>query len=669
MTQAEIRHLSFSQILDNITLSIRQGDYIILCGANGSGKTTLLRHLKPSLTPPGERSGEVLINGIPAGSLSRRDEVSLIGMCMQSPEDQIVTDRVWHEIAFGLESLGTDQDVMRRRVQETASFFGIEDLLDRNTADLSGGQKQIVNLASVLASGPQILLLDEPTSRLDPEASAVFLGLVEKINRELGTTVIIAEQRLEKLLPAAGRVIMLERGRVVKDCSAGEFSNPFVMSPGGPVPESETSPVPAVSVSDAFFRYEKDGPDILKGLSFSVPGGSICAVTGKNGCGKTTLLKTLCGLLKLRSGDAALAGRAALLPQSARDVFVRKTLRDDLMTAARLYCAESDLSAQFTSTAELCRISHLLDHHPYDLSGGEMQRAAIAMLLITGADILLLDEPTKGLDTPSKEDLADLLISLKGRGRTLILVSHDSEFCTVCADRAVLMADGRIAKTGAPKEIFDRAGSPAAQSVIPEPLTASGKLRRSASGPDSRSVSGQARSCRLSASMLILTAAMTLLAVLVRAAFIMTPHIRPMAAIVMIAGICLGPWSGLVSGALAAYLSNFIVGGQGPWTVWQMGAFALAGLVMGLLAVKGVLDPAKRLPVSLTGGLLILLVIGPLLDTSSLFTGISGADPAAVYMAGLPVNLAHAGATAVALFILCKPFYEKIERYRRKSGI
>ena len=696
MTQIEIRNLTFSTILNDITLSVRQGDYIILCGANGSGKTTLLRHLKPSLAPHGERSGEILFDGIPIESLDRRSEAALIGLCMQSPDDQLVTDRVWHEIAFGPESLGVGQEDMRQRVSQTASFFGIEALLSRNTSELSGGQKQLVNLASVLALQPRLLLLDEPTSRLDPHAAAVFTDIVRRINRELGTTVIIAEQRLEALLPAAGRVVMLESGRVVRDCPAEEFSNPFVLRNDFSEKQANISErdgrdrvsgakSPAVTASALVFRYDKDGPDIIDRLSLSVPKGGICAVTGRNGCGKTTLLKLLCSLNSPLSGEVKLSGRAALLPQEPRDLFVSGTVRDDLIRAGRgirlngrrLY-PDSSLPGQADSVSGLCRIRHLLDRHPYDLSGGELQRAAAAMLLMTGADILLLDEPTKGLDAPSKNGLAGLLLTLKDQGKTIILVTHDLEFCSVCADTAALMADGRIIRNGPPEEVFSSAVCTPDLSET-QPSSAS-MMTHAETGPDAGQnriqthqklspPSARSGGRRVSASMVIMTGAMALLAVLVRAAFIMTPHFRPMAAVIMIAGICLGPASGLVTGALAAYLSNFIVGSQGPWTPWQMGAFALAGLVMGILVKRGVLNPEKRLPAAVTGGLLILLVIGPLLDTSSLFTGITGADPAAVYRAGLPVNLTHAAATALLLFILCKPFFEKISRYRRKNGI
>ena len=690
--------------LHDITLSVRQGEYIILCGLSGCGKTTLLRHLKPSLTPHGKRTGEILLcpasssgnpdhgdtrddtdtqNGgygsqpIDLNTLDLQTEASLIGYCMQSPDDQIVTDRVWHELAFGLESLGTSQEAMLGRIANTASFFGIGHLVNRRTSDLSGGQKQLVNLASVLALRPKILLLDEPTSQLDPEAASAFLHAVRRIHTELNTTVIIAEQRIRELIPDADRVITLDHGEIIDDCPASQFNYPAYVRrvlPGGDRHDhdqekmSSDSVRHAISVSGVSFRYERNGPDILKDLTWTVPKGSILSITGRNGSGKTTVLKVLCGLCRPQSGAVTVSGRASMLPQSARDLFVGKTVREDLRSASLIRAKDGrtgDAPDRIAApdqhaVAAQCRITHLLDRHPYDLSGGETQRAALALLLMTGADILLLDEPSKGMDISFKQEFAEILRELRDQGRTIILVSHDHEFCEKCADMTFLLSDGQL--------LQDEAG-PADPSLS---IVKGNFSDRDPDITDSRPQPGERTAHpRRSVFIPIMTAVMTALAVLVRAAFIMTPHIRPMAAIVMIAGICLGPLSGMVSGALAAYLSNFIIGGQGPWTPWQMAAFALAGLVMGLLTKKGVLHPGKRLPTAVTGGLLILIVIGPLLDTSSVMMDLSGdlSHAAAVYRAGLPVNLLHAAATFVTLLIFCKPCYEQIMRYRRKHGV
>ena len=224
MAHFEIRDLNFSyptagekQTLAGVNLSIEKGEYIVLCGKSGSGKTTLLRHLKTVLAPHGKRSGEILFNGTPLANISQRDQSAKIGYVMQNPEDQIVTDKVWHELAFGLESLGCDQTTMRSRVAEMACYFGIADWFHKDVATLSGGQKQLLNLASIMAMQPEVLILDEPTSQLDPIAASDFLNTVRKINIELGTTVIITEHRLEDIFPYADRAIVMDAGRVIAD--------------------------------------------------------------------------------------------------------------------------------------------------------------------------------------------------------------------------------------------------------------------------------------------------------------------------------------------------------------------------------------------------------------------------------------------------------------------
>ena len=220
MAHYSVENLSFSyptsgkETLKNINLTIQQGDYVVLCGQSGSGKTTLLRHLKPVLTPHGKRTGQILFDGKPLETLSGYDQASKIGFVMQNPDDQIVTDKVWHELAFGLESLGVDQKTIRLRVAEMASYFGIQSWFHREVSTLSGGQKQLLNLASIMAMQPEVLILDEPTSQLDPIAASDFLNTVRKINIELGTTILITEHRLEDVYHSADRVIVMENGAV-----------------------------------------------------------------------------------------------------------------------------------------------------------------------------------------------------------------------------------------------------------------------------------------------------------------------------------------------------------------------------------------------------------------------------------------------------------------------
>ena len=520
MAQFEIRDLSFSyptakgkKSLDGVSLSIERGEYIVLCGRSGSGKTTLLRQLKTVLAPHGKKSGTVLFCGVPLEEVSDRDQASKIGYVMQDPDDQIVTDKVWHELAFGLESLGTDQKTMRGRVAEMACYFGIADWFHKDVATLSGGQKQLLNLASIMAMQPEVLILDEPTSQLDPIAASDFLNTVRKINTELGTTVIITEHRLEDIFPHADRAIVMDGGKIIADgrprdigrllheqkndmfaamptpvrvfySALGDaahddaqscpltvregrtwLSEAFPEPPAGGVLEADKYDDevedPALSLHELWFRYEKDSPDILRGVSTEVPKGSLFAIVGGNGAGKSTTLKAVCGILKPYRGKIKVFGKPfekytsqelykgclAMLPQDPKSLFVKKTVREDLEEMNKD-------KEKVLAMAKLCQVEHLLDSHPYDLSGGEQQRAALAKVLLTEPRLLLLDEPTKGIDSFFKETLAGILADLKKDGLTIVMVSHDVEFCARYADLVSMFFDGQVLTTDTPRRFF-----------------------------------------------------------------------------------------------------------------------------------------------------------------------------------------------------------------------
>ena len=514
MAHFEIKDLTFSYAaakgkhsLENVSLTIEQGEFLVLCGKSGSGKSTLLRQLKTVLTPNGKRTGEILFRGVPLKQVSDREQSEKIGFVMQNPDDQIVTDKVWHELAFGLESLGCDQKTMRGRVAEMACYFGIQDWFHRDVATLSGGQKQLLNLASIMAMQPEVLILDEPTSQLDPIAASDFLNTVRKINTELGTTVIITEHRLEDIFPYADRAVVMEKGRVIADDTPGkvgqllfEQANPMFAAMPTPVrvyygaggtgespltvrqgrswlsrrfpnrpekdaiaapPLPEEVKDPALVLKELWFRYEKDSPDILRGVSAEIPSGSLYAILGGNGAGKSTTLKAISGISRPYRGKVTLFGKPvdkyksselfhgclAMLPQDPKSLFVKKTVREDLSEMTR------DKSS-IERIAALCQITELLDSHPYDLSGGEQQRAALAKVLLTEPKMLLLDEPTKGIDSFFKETFAGILSDLKKQGITIVMVSHDVEFCARYADVVSMFFDGQVLTTDTPRRFF-----------------------------------------------------------------------------------------------------------------------------------------------------------------------------------------------------------------------
>ena len=514
-----LEHFSFTypqqrrRALDDVSLTVRPGQFWVLCGPSGCGKSTLLRQCKSVLTPHGAAEGGIFFEGVPLQDVPNRRQSSEIGFVLQSPEHQVVTDKVWHELAFGMESLGFDTPSIRRRVAEMASFFGIQDWFYKDVDQLSGGQKQLLSLASVMVLQPKVLILDEPTSQLDPIAASDFLNTVKKINRELGTTVLITEHRLEDIFHAADRCVVMENGRILADDApkkvgqllytqksdmftampapvrifygAGEqgAASPLTVREGRswltekaagkklrdtlpPQPEfPEEIRDPALEVKEIWFRYEKDSPDILKGVSFRVPKGTLFSIVGGNGTGKSTTLKAVCGICRPYRGKVRVDGqdtakckdlfhgKLAMLPQDPQCLFVKKTVREDLEEMLPASCPDKD--RRIADMARLCDITALLEHHPYDLSGGEQQRSALAKVLLTEPKLLLLDEPTKGLDSFFKRQLAGLLRRLMTEeGVTIVMVSHDVEFCAEYADSVSMFFDGQLLTTNTPRRFF-----------------------------------------------------------------------------------------------------------------------------------------------------------------------------------------------------------------------
>lgn len=522
LSQFEIENLTFyyptykeKPSLNKVNLNIEKGEYITICGRSGSGKTTLLKHLKTVMTPYGEGTGKIFFEGKNINDVDLREQSTKIGYVMQNPDNQIVTDKVWHELAFGLESLGINQKEIRLKVSEMASYFGIQSWFHKKVNELSGGQKQLLNLASIMAMQPSVLILDEPTSQLDPIAASDFLNTIRKINLELGITIIITEHRLEDIFHVSDRVVVMDKGMIIANDSPrniGKFlrikNNQMFLSMPSPMQiyygvegigecpltvregrswlskefnnkeltvtsiveneEEEITGDIVLELKEVWFRYEKDSPDVLRNLSFQVPKESIFAIVGGNGTGKSTTLKLICNILKPYRGKIFINGRKiekyktedlfkenlAMLPQEPQSLFIKKTVKEDLLEM--LSRKERLDESKIMEVSEIYEITDLLDRHPYDLSGGEQQRAALAKILLTSPKILLLDEATKGMDNFFKIKFAEIMNKLKKRGVTIIMVSHDIEFCAKYADYVSMFFDGSIITTNTAHKFFSK---------------------------------------------------------------------------------------------------------------------------------------------------------------------------------------------------------------------
>jgi energy-coupling factor transport system ATP-binding protein len=497
-----IRDLSFTyagasgRALDGVTFDVMRGSFVLLCGASGCGKTTLLKNLKSEIAPAGDRSGNIEVLG--RDCLTLRESAEYIGFVMQDPDNQIVMDSVWLELAFGLENLGVAPDEIGRRIGEIASFLGIEGWFDKSVSELSGGQKQILSLAAVIAMRAEIVILDEPTAQLDPIAAIEFLHVLRRVNRELGKTVIISEHRLEDTLAEADRVVYMEAGHVGYDGDGRGFPD-FLARTGSayaatlPAPTrlamrhaaedgqgsadgfplnvrqgrewarglspfccgSHETPKPrgdtAIAATDIWFRYDKNSGFVLKGLDADIPEGGLHTFVGANGSGKSTLLGVLAGVYKPYRGKVAMSkGRKlCMLPQNPKSVFVCDTVSDDLR--------EHDASIAESDVLEMAGrlgLDGLLGRHPYDLSAGEMQKAALAKALLLRPDILLLDEPIKGLDAFAKGEIGEILTQLKDSGVTIAVVTHDIEFAAEHSDTCSMIFGGAIIASGNAREFF-----------------------------------------------------------------------------------------------------------------------------------------------------------------------------------------------------------------------
>lgn len=449
----EIRDLSFcypgcaDAVLEHAELSVDAGSFAVLSGPTGSGKTTLLRLLKPELAPAGELSGERRVFGNAVEELGLRASAENIAFVFQDPENQIVCDTVWHELAFGLENLGAPPDEMRLRVAETCTYLGIGPWFRMRCEELSGGQQQVLALAAALTMRPRLILLDEPTSMLDPVAEKGFLALLFRANRELETTVIVATHRGEAYRPYATESFMLEGGQIRKAPLADLVSERYGAEDLAPVAEDRV-----VRLSDAWFRYRRDSAWVLRGFDLSVPGGAVHALVGGNASGKSTVLALVAGLHAPQRGGCAngLAFSQAYLPQNPKALLARETVGEELAEWAPSCGYGED---EIVAALERCGLSDKRGSHPYDLSGGQQQLLSLEKLLLTRPRLLLLDEPTKGLDAASSDVVAQRLKAAQTSGATILLATHDAAFVRRMATSVTLLFDGQAAAT-LPRDAF-----------------------------------------------------------------------------------------------------------------------------------------------------------------------------------------------------------------------
>ncbi|SCL85908.1 ABC transporter ATP-binding protein [Sporanaerobacter sp. PP17-6a] len=506
MEQIQIKNLSFTypnqkkKALDNISFSVKEGEFLVLCGPSGGGKTTLLNQLKREIVPSGEKRGEILYKGQSIEEMDRKISAEEIGMVFQEPETQIVTDTVCHELSFSLGNLGYSPEEMKKRIGEIVNFFGMENKFYDEIKNMSGGQKQILNLASVLCLHPKVLLLDEPTSQLDPVSAKDFIQMVYRLNRDFFMTVLMTEHRLEEVFPIADRIIMIKNGRIEYDGRPKEVAksiydkkdklymkflptitqfyfqkekNPAISNIPTTVREgrrwlsgidinkikgkeinSKNFDFVIMDLKDISFKYVREGPYILNKLDLKIYKGEVLSVLGGNGAGKSTLLKIIGKMLKPQRGKILSNDfKIGYLPQNPMSYFLYDTVEEEI-------CKEKEnkdfRNEKFERIIELFSIKDLLKRHPYDLSGGEKQKVILASILMTNPDVILLDEPTKGMDVISKDVLKHIIGKLKNKGMTVIMSIHDLEFAAENSDRCALLFNGEIAVEDIPSLFFSR---------------------------------------------------------------------------------------------------------------------------------------------------------------------------------------------------------------------
>ncbi len=492
MNAISYRQVSFSYpdgptALNEVNLEVIAGEVLLVVGSSGSGKSTLLRAangLVPHATG-GRFGGDVVIFGRSTISHHPRELADVVGFVSQDPDAQLVVDEVEHDIAFVLENLGLSATAMRRRVEETLDALGIAHLRRRAPMTLSGGERQRVAIAGALAAAPSALVLDEPTSQLDPQGAEDVLAAIARLNSDLGTTVLLAEHRLERAAPLADRAVVLSSDGIPIPCAVAEALATY---PGAP-PVTRLGrllgwdPLP-LTVRDARARaaenslpfatnietnsressrggqtrggktlvaaeslsVELSGREVLHRVDVSIGAGEVVALLGRNGAGKTTLLRAFAGLNSASHGRVNPSGTVAYVPQDPSTLLFSPTVRREIAETLKLLGRRD--AGEVDAWLDRLGISHLAERHPRSLSGGERQRVAIAAVAVGGADVLLLDEPTRGMDALSRTALERAVQEHAAEGGAVVLATHDVELAARCASRVVVLGDGDVIAEG-----------------------------------------------------------------------------------------------------------------------------------------------------------------------------------------------------------------------------
>ncbi|BDR69155.1 ABC transporter [Clostridium tetani] len=485
--------------IKNINLTVNEGEFILIVGPSGCGKSTLIRLLN-RVVPDyygGIIEGEVSISGRNIEFLDKKQVIENVGMVYQHPEKQIVLQDVEREIAFGLENFNTDINTMKRNVFEVISLLGLNKIRDKQTTEISGGEKQRVAIASVVSMDPQIIAFDEPISQLDPISAEEVLNSIKRLNRDLGKTIILVEQRLDKCFHMADRIIFMENGEIIGQGTpknipenivnkyhlptityifkeAGLQTLPITVKEGRDIirnnkfqdlKEDDLKFKEVVmEIEKLNFEYER-GYKILKDLSFKLHRGEIMTVMGENGAGKSTLFKIIAGMIDKYKGKVLIDNKnikslklkerikkIGYLSQNPNDYFGRKTVFEEVGYTLKNIGEYKEEKVE--QVMKLLNISYLEDKNPRDLSGGEKQRVAIACTIITDPEILILDEPTRGMDAEAKENLGEIIKTLAEVGKSIVVITHDSDFAGDYSHSVMLMFNGEIVAKGCARDIL-----------------------------------------------------------------------------------------------------------------------------------------------------------------------------------------------------------------------